>query len=51
MRTLFAFSGRGPCVPSAFGTWPSHALHQVHGLPGVHSRYGLHTRCHQFVTR
>jgi hypothetical protein len=29
-RTLFAFSRRGPCIPSAFGTWPSHALHQVH---------------------
>ena len=25
-----AFSRRGPCIPSAFGTWPSHALHQVH---------------------
>ena len=29
-HTLFAFSRRGPCIPSAFGTWPSHALHQVH---------------------
>jgi hypothetical protein len=27
--TLFAFSRRGPMRSFAFGTWPSHALHQV----------------------
>jgi hypothetical protein len=29
MRTLLAFSRRGPCIPSAFSTRLSHALHQV----------------------
>ncbi|MGX1320693.1 hypothetical protein AB7M17_004146 [Bradyrhizobium sp. USDA 377] len=28
-RPRFAFSRRGPCVPSRSALWPSHALHQV----------------------
>src|SRR5450755_1431068 len=42
-RTLFAFSRRGPCIPSAFGTWPPHALHQVH-KQGCPSNLALSSR-------